>query len=200
MVSKTDYAYIAGILDGEGHISLIKHNAYGKHKKKYENSYVYSVRVGITNKDKTLIDWLQSTIGGNVLKDKAARPSFIYRWTFNGTAKLEQFLLSVIPYMRIPGKIERAKIVLEYVRLNGQRNPSAREELYLRLRKTYLDERPETNTSNTPFYIGGVKIESDLHSDMQSAPAVTQEDIRNAVKSIKAASVEGDIYLPVYQA
>ena len=168
-MEKTDYAYIAGLLDGEGHLSLIKHNAWGRGKK-YDTSFVYSVRVGITNKDKTLINWLVSMVGGNVCKDKAARPSFIYRWTFNGTAKLEQFLLSVLPYMRIPSKIERAGIVLEYVRLKGERNPAAREVLYLRMRQTYLKERQETNTQGCTESVQ--KIEPVLASDSESAPPV----------------------------
>lgn len=175
-MDKTSFAYIAGLIDGEGHISLIKHKAYDDRLKKYsENAYVYSVRVGITNTDKGMIDWLVSTVGGNVTKDKSNRTKQIYRWTFNGTSKLEHFLLSVIPYMRIQCKKERAKIVLEYVRLKGERNPSAREEMYHRMRATFVEELPTTNTPDSPTK--DMKIESDLIGDYESAPVVTQEKI-----------------------
>jgi hypothetical protein len=58
MWSETQLAYLAGIIDGEGSIYI--------QKIKRVKSPHFDVRFNVTNTDKTLIDWLQSTFGGLV--------------------------------------------------------------------------------------------------------------------------------------
>jgi hypothetical protein len=101
--------------------------------------------------------------------------------------KVEAFLLGILPYLLI--KKEQAVTALEYVRMTGVENPERRNELWEKMKSLhqYADdvESPTTNMSNiksaievakTESRLAGLpepavdmmKIESELHSDMQS--------------------------------
>lgn len=56
---KTDWAYFAGIIDGEG--SIILSTEYGR---------TLSLIVSVGNTSSVLIEWLHTNFGGNVSKDK----------------------------------------------------------------------------------------------------------------------------------
>ncbi len=58
---------MAGIIDGEGYIGIIKDTPQGKDKE--FNTY-YRTTVTIVNTNKNLIDWLEANLSGNVQKRK----------------------------------------------------------------------------------------------------------------------------------
>jgi len=188
-ISKTNAAYMAGLMDGEGHFSIacggnkntatkirVRRLASGEQvrtpsiQKPFKN---YCVRIGCANTDKRLLNWILQHIGGTyfIHRHKTANWKVCYKWTLYGMGAQEQFILAVLPYLIL--KRKQANILLQFIRLNGIDNPSKREELCRKvklLNKRGAPLSPEANTSNTSE---DVKIESVLHGDAQSEPQVT---------------------------
>lgn len=180
MKDKT-FAYLAGIMDGEGTLTVMrkKYNpaqfakdiARGK-RSVYPKCATYSYYVSITvkNTDLRLIRWLQARFGGSYFPDKNRKANWkiSYRWQLFGRENQERFLLGILPYVIL--KEEQAKILLEFIRMRGSPDVERRKGMYERMMElNRRGESPETNTPNTET----VKIESELHGDMQSAPLVT---------------------------
>jgi hypothetical protein len=57
-------AYIAGIIDGEGTITLVRYS--GKYKDQKSTSVKYRVYVCVSNTDRILVDFLRINCGGIV--------------------------------------------------------------------------------------------------------------------------------------
>lgn len=100
-------AYVAGIIDGEGSISLVRSFA-----KRTKGRYVYPlVRVG--NTDSLLIEWLKETVGGGsshytTQTNERCKVCRHIVWAANEAIDL---LYAIYPYLVI--KRDRARIVIE---------------------------------------------------------------------------------------
>jgi len=195
--SKTDWAYVAGIVDGEGSFCISRSTIKSKAGNPY---FAYDCKVSIANTSEVLIKWLKEKFGGraNVSNGSGiskqarawgqtfAKPC--WRWTMEGYKNQTKFVLAILPYLVI--KREQALVALEYTRIEYKWNKEKREELH-QLMKSLNAKSPTTNTPNAewipPTFIDiakinyadleaycTAKIESDLHGDMQSAPVVTQ--------------------------
>ena len=70
-------------------------------------------------------------------------------------------------------KKRQADVALEFVSLFGQHNPERRQELREMMLELNKVGSPETNTLGVPSGNDGIKIESDLIGDYESAPVVT---------------------------
>ena len=136
----------------------------------------YDCKVSIANNSMKLMRWLVRYFGGDFRpkqKGKLGKKQ-CYEWFCSGGhKKIELFLLGIIPYLLI--KREQAELALEYVRMDCRPNPERRSQLWenMKVLHQYDDvESPTTNMSS----IGSdaVKIEPELHGDMQSVPVVTQ--------------------------
>ena len=170
------WPYVAGILDGEGSIYVVRgQRSDGCSGERFE------LGIKISNTDFRLIKWLLHNFGGRFQTDvsnrkgrgfSSLRAKLLYQWKLSGSKNKEKFLLGVIPYMII--KQEQAKLALEWVRLGTGWNQEKRAVLAEKISALnhghLIEESPTTNTLNTPFY--GMKIESELHGDMQSEPRV----------------------------
>lgn len=110
-LTPTELAYIAGLFDGEGTISLIGNQ--GHRTKPAPNGYV-SARVEISNTNRVLIDWLQVRLGGQVHTTGKYSPTCKqgYKWRAAMTQPALDILEAVLPYLVI--KRAQAEIVLEY--------------------------------------------------------------------------------------
>lgn len=108
----TILAYVAGLFDGEGSI-VIGYNKPDIARGRKVPSYW--LQVGITNTDRSLIDWLLSTFGGHVSDNshspsrKNQRPCWAWR-TMGTQAKV--FLQDISPYLRI--KKDQALLAIEF--------------------------------------------------------------------------------------
>lgn len=82
-----DLAYLAALLDSEGYICIAKlpRNL---------------VKVGITNTDLPIMNWL-SSMGGKVIKRKEGVGKPCYVWNLYSRLDTRAFLIAVVPYMRI---------------------------------------------------------------------------------------------------
>jgi len=68
---ETDWAYLAGIIDGEGTIRIKLHRQFYPHlNKKYERCYV---ELSVANTDIRLHAWLKEFFGGRINEDRSKR-------------------------------------------------------------------------------------------------------------------------------
>lgn len=139
-MSKLQSAYLAGIIDGEGYVSLLKCK---KGSKKYWSSsreYIYIPVIKIAMVEKQFIYNLYISYGGTFETRKAhgnARES--YCWTVRKSMVIN-ILQSVYPYLKI--KRKQSELIFKFKNLNnGAGNPindenwNKRDELYLAMRK-----------------------------------------------------------------
>lgn len=95
--TELDCAYAAGIVDGEGNISIRK-----KALRKGRRMRDIHTEIIITMTDRPVLAWLQERWGGGILKqnrsEKHAHWQDIYRWNLY-SARAATFLKSILPYM-----------------------------------------------------------------------------------------------------
>jgi hypothetical protein len=110
--SETDLAYIAGLIDGEGHIGVKKSKAY-KHLTG-RVSPGYHARICIKMVDEAAIRFVAETLGGWYFLEKRAIGGLSKRqlYAYQATDKsAETILRALLPYMRV--KRGQAEAVLE---------------------------------------------------------------------------------------
>jgi len=96
MITETTYAYIAGILDGEGTIHITNQ---------------FNLRVSIRNTSKDVVAWMQKIAGeGNIYGDKR-RQKTCYSLELCSN-KAARFLIPLLPYLKI--KKAQAKLALSF--------------------------------------------------------------------------------------
>jgi len=64
-MKKTDLAYMAGVIDGEGNITLAKRN-----NGKYKAGVRYDIQIGVTNTNKWLLESFRFAFGGSIRKKR----------------------------------------------------------------------------------------------------------------------------------
>jgi hypothetical protein len=97
-MKETDWAYAAGFVDGEGCIAIIRQNVPSRGR-----SY-YTVHVVVANRDKAVLDWMQSLWGGWVVAAASsrggnARPA--WNWRSPTGIHAEPFLLGIGEFLRV---------------------------------------------------------------------------------------------------
>ena len=123
MPTNLELAYIAGIIDGEGSISLIR--AYQKQRpvrRRNSRSYgnptpgvrqrtLLAVHVGMT--DKQIPEWLHSMFGGSLYYRDNLNENWKGRHDWRlASQKAAKFLELVLPYLRV--KSRQAKIAIRF--------------------------------------------------------------------------------------
>lgn len=107
-------AYLAGIVDGEGSISLTKNNSSSKFR---------SVNLSVANTDEGLINFLLSTFGGNIIKRTTRkehhRQAFV--WQVRGDAAI-RLLSLILPYLQTEVKRDRAELLVNTYKSATVRN------------------------------------------------------------------------------
>ena len=104
----TDWAYLAGVLDSDGCVSISKQTR--------NNRPYYSLRVFIANSSRPLIDWLLTNIGGSAFISNRHAPKHhktVWRWTVRGYEAIP-ILRKVIPYLRV--KCKRAELAIQFAK------------------------------------------------------------------------------------
>jgi len=132
--NREDIIYIAGLFDGEGHITISK-NVYKN--KKWNPAYYLSI--GITNTDKQILEWIKVIVGtGRVRLNSKAKTignsQNCYSWL--ATAKQAKFVLELLyPFLKI--KKDRAMLGIEFQKRMKRivnQIPVSKEEIMLRER------------------------------------------------------------------
>ena len=104
----TDWAYLAGVLDSDGCVTIGKSDSKGR-------SY-YRLCVHITNTSRELIDWLATFFGGTIYLSNPNSPKHYksaWRWSVRGR-DASPILWGVLPYLRV--KRERAELGLQFIK------------------------------------------------------------------------------------
>ena len=185
-ITETEAAYIAGLLDGEGTIRMTRNQSKsGDRKLRYR---VCLTVAATTSPD--LVAWLMSTLDVQVCpaNRKVPNPGHKMCWMVRMSEKPgEELLKRLLPYLVI--KKRQAEMFLRYREIQKACTPSLRwsndRMLAVRvLRDWFFNEfhrlnarGSETVTANTPETISEaeiVKIESDLHGDVQRASGDTR--------------------------
>ncbi len=91
---ETDAAYIAGLIDGDGHIGI----------ENVGNNYK-SPRITIANTNKDVLEWCLKTIGlGNISKNKfenTLHKKQLYTWYLSSRKNIMELLNQIYPYLKI---------------------------------------------------------------------------------------------------
>lgn len=194
MSDKAKWGYLAGLIDGEGHISITRSDKPAfttKRGKIIPCPIRYGIIVAVTNTDFRLMKRLKELFGGsyNGGKPFKGHPNWKpkYQWNVCSNKDKELVLLAVLPYLVL--KREQAIIALEFIRLCNEKSPEKRQELYEK--NIVLNKRGklvEANTSCCPD--NGQVIESDLIGNSESEGRVTdlpQADIPHEYLGASAA-------------
>ena len=162
-------AYLAGIIDGEGHIGVYK--TMGRINMRYR------VRVGVSNTNDKLLEWLMSEFGGFYKSKKVYKSNHKVSYFWQLADNDADYLLEmVLPYLII--KKQQAILVLCYRKLQkdckthpgySSVSNSIREEVYNAMKHLNMRgplESVETNTLDINKLL--MKIESELTGDRKS--------------------------------
>ena len=143
-LSETEAAYIAGIIDGEGTLTIRKKKPAAKVSHRLPS---YSVTFSVSNTATLLIHWLQNKCGGSVHhyenRCKNCRP--YARWDLH-TRQATELLHQVTPYLLI--KHEQACLAMEFLDHcpRGRENPRSVHRIALEegfwLAMRWLNRRP----------------------------------------------------------
>lgn len=114
-LTETELAYIAGIVDGEGSISLVR----STHAKRTRGRYIYPM-VRVANTDRLLIEWLIAKTGCGAVRysvQSGDRFKLVHHvgWAVSDAIEL---LKAIRPFLVI--KAGRADLVLELDRVNRE--------------------------------------------------------------------------------
>ena len=141
VINKEKWAYLAGIIDGEGTITITKHAQYKR------SSYQYKPYVIVSNTNEQLMIFLINTFGGKYhLHEKRNDRGCLdcFRWQVMSKYDINLILRNTLEFLII--KHRQAELVLDYLtsRKNQIINKSVRytdfdHQCHLEIRK--LNER-----------------------------------------------------------
>lgn len=110
ILTETDKAYLAGLVDGEGCFNVSRKRS--KHKLR---EYDFTCRVMVVNSDTAMMLWILKTVGeGGIYKyEKSFNPIWkpVHRWQICGNKAIE-FIKEIYPYLQI--KKRQADLLLEF--------------------------------------------------------------------------------------
>lgn len=104
MISETELAYAAGIVDGEGSISLIRSRP----------TRFPAPQVSVCSTDRELLEWFKKRFGGTIVHKRKRQEHHLdaYDWKLIDRNAL-RFLAMIRPYLTIERKIARADLLLD---------------------------------------------------------------------------------------
>lgn len=123
-LSSEEAAYTAGLIDGDGSISLTRHSSRGHSKDIYRR-----LEVSISNTDIELLKQVKDLVGPGCINTKQPDKkrhslSYVYKVT---NRQAFNFLTQITPYLRTY-KQKRAKLVLKkYIKLTPRNGKYSRE-------------------------------------------------------------------------
>jgi len=134
------HIYLAGIIDGEGSISIEIQNA----NKTCRKTDYYSIRLLVINTSKSLMDWLIQEFGGSLYKRKLIpNQKQCYKWeifSFNAALIIEQIQEFLIIKKR------HAEILLEFLKTKPKDKYFVSKEVQDKRRLLYQELKQLTKT------------------------------------------------------
>ena len=105
-MKKTDLAYVAGIMDGEGSIGIARHKS-----KSCKRGYTLELCVQITSSDEWLCAWLKFAFGGCLSHSINSAGNPMWHWVM-GARKASEFLKLILPYLKL--KKPEAELAIKF--------------------------------------------------------------------------------------
>ena len=108
MKNEIKFAYIAGLFDGEGTVTLSRNNSRDKYR---------AATVSMTSTSLEILEFLVKEFGGSICKQKVYKDIHKQSWSWRLTRRNAVcFLKSILPYMLEKEKIRRANLICnEYI-------------------------------------------------------------------------------------
>ena len=106
-MKQTDLAYIAGIMDGEGCICIVKRKSCSR------KGYSYQLRVTIVNTNEWLVHSLKMQYNGWVYDHCSGTNKRVWEWRVDSNLALS-FLESIVKYLKL--KRAEAEIAINFQR------------------------------------------------------------------------------------
>ncbi len=94
-MKKTDLAYTAGIVDGEGSIGIARHKS-----KSCKRGYTLELCVQVTSSDEWLCTWLKFAFGSSLSHSVNNAGNPMWHWIL-GARKASEFLKLILPYLKL---------------------------------------------------------------------------------------------------
>ncbi len=113
-MSETDWAYLAGLIDGEGCVGVYLRSKVHRGSRQKTSSPSYKILLNIVNSHRGVLEWVLCHLGGDIQPKSAAagnhKPAWVWRQKRVDAA---QFVLrKCLPYLKI--KREQAELVLSF--------------------------------------------------------------------------------------
>lgn len=94
-MKRTDLAYTAGIMDGEGSIGITRNKS-----KSCKRGYALELLVQVTSSDEWLCQWLKFGFGGGLGHSINSAGNPMWHWSL-GARKAAEFLRLILPYLNL---------------------------------------------------------------------------------------------------
>jgi len=135
--TETDYAYLAGILDGEGTITISRQTD----RRKGRVYHCYSPHITISNTVRLMLDSIKNRFGGKIVEvnrrvEGHQKPGYILYFR---KGEMLALLPKVIPYLTI--KKRKAELLLEYMLSRPKKTPRGADGRFVRVRLTIRQRR-----------------------------------------------------------
>ena len=103
-------AYLAGVVDGEGTITIHKHKFYGR------EAYQLRPRLIVSNTDAALLKELQRRHGGTITshREATAKSKKCYLWRVAAIDEIFNLVSAMRPHLLVKGK--QADLILDFLR------------------------------------------------------------------------------------
>jgi hypothetical protein len=113
-MTNQDYAYLAGLMDGEGSILLSKNSKIAKWR---------WPQISIASTTYELLDWCKTNFKGTICSHKTYKTHHKphWSWRLQGNVAIEVLKL-IVPFMKEPSKVIRAKMLIDEYHLITVRN------------------------------------------------------------------------------
>ena len=153
MTKEQRMAYSAGLIDGDGSLSLIR-----RMDPRDKNPRYYPL-AQFSKSSPILSEFLKKEFGGNLLTvDRGGRFLKEYKWRLAKKDIIVQFLKSILPFLR--GKDAQASILIDFVKNNpfirGKRLDGkileSREKVHLEMKKLNSRRDVKSKLSNSRFF------------------------------------------------
>lgn len=131
-MTETEKSYIAGIIDGEGSIMLIK----------YHSNEFPSPCVSIASTTMELLEWLKKTVGAGVIIHKKNYKPEIHKECYSYVLKFDaaiNLMKDIYPYLIIKVKKKRAKLIIDKYKSVTPRNGRYSDEMLILKEQFYKE-------------------------------------------------------------
>ena len=111
MISETDAAYIAGLFDGEGHVS---YKQYMRQRKHHNKPYpTWQIRLEISMTDEAVLKWIHNILKVGTVGPKKVRPGRLPQWRWRCSHRDALAVANeIIPFARV--KNDHLKKIIDH--------------------------------------------------------------------------------------